>query len=585
MNKFQRFITSIACLLITACSGMQPAPDPEPKPDAVTANKAASEAPLVVVKPLSNHSLYELLVGEFALSRNQFETAQTNYLKQARETLDLEVIKLAAKIAAYNQDYKALEELALLWIELEPTNSTPRVLALEALAAKGDGVGALVQANWLYARDNQLDSFVAVASIPNNRDDIQKLIAAFEQLKLDKAQQPAVLLALAMLHQDDGNLIKAQQMAEKFLVARPMNNLGILLLSQIYQQRKQLAESLELLATALEKTPNNFKLRQQYARFMTLTDRAQALVQFELLHKQQPDNHNTHFMLAMLLLDMGDLKRASALLTEAAQEPNLYAETQYYLGTIADAAGNMNLAIDFYGNVQSGQNYLPAASRRTTLLAQHKSLAAARDYFQSLRAERPDQTIELFILESNLLIKMNEGELAYQFLSDSLTQFPNNIELLYARSIAAEQQGNYQQTELDLRKLIALDTDNAAALNALGYSMLIHTDQYNEAYRLIKQAYSLNPSDPATIDSMGWVLFQMGQPEAALKHLQKAMEMMPDPEIAAHLGEVEWTLGNHDTAIKIWRGGLQQSPEHRVILETVKRLGVPIDQTTSGQEL
>ena len=60
---------------------------------------------------------------------------------------------------------------------------------------------------------------------------------------------------------------------------------------------------------------------------------------------------------------------------------------------------------------------------------------------------------------------------------------------------------------------------------------------------------------------------------------------MPDPEIAAHLGEVEWAMGNRDAAIEIWRSSLQQSPQHRIILETIKRLGATADLDISGQAL
>jgi len=585
MKTFQRLTASIAILLISACSGIASLSDSQPVPDTTTADKSTPATSAITTKSLSSNSLYELLVGEFALSRNQFEIAQTQYLKQARETLDLEVIKLAAKITSYNRDYAALEELALLWIKLEPANSIPRGLALEALAAQGDGVGALEHASWLYSQNHRLDSLLAVTSIHSNRDDIQKLIAAFEKLQLDKAQQPAVLLALAILHQEHGNLIKAQQMAEEFLLVRPMNHRGILLLSQIYHQQELITESLKLLADALDKAPDNYGLRRQYARFMALVDRSKAIEQFELLRNQQPDNQTTNFMLAVLLMSAAEVERASMLLTEASSDPSLYAETQYYLGAIADKAGNIDLAIDFFGRVQSGQNYLTAVSRRAALLARHRSLASAQEYLYRLRAENPEHTIELFTLESTLLIEINRAELAYKLLSDSLTEFPNNTKLLYARSMVAEQQDNYPQTERDLRRLIALDADNAIALNALGYSMLVHTDQYEEAYKLIKRAYLLNPSDPATMDSMGWALFQMGQPEAALKHLQKAMEIMPDPEIAAHLGEVEWSMGNPDIAIQIWRQGLQQVPRHPIILETIKRLGVTADLDIPGQAL
>ena len=269
---------------------------------------------------------------------------------------------------------------------------------------------------------------------------------------------------------------------------------------------------------------------------------------------------------------------------EASQDPSLYLQAQYYLGTIADSLGNSDLAIDFYSNVQSGQKYIESTSRLAVLMAQQTGLDSSRDYLQTQRIAKPDQLIELVIIEANLLINNDRRKLAYQLLSDSLIKSPMDPQLLYARAMVAEQLDNYPQTERDLRKLIALDAENAMALNALGYSMLIHTDQQDQAYKIIKQAYFLDPGDPATIDSMGWALFIMGQPEAALKYLKKAMGIMPDPEIAAHLGEVQWVLGNREQAIKTWQEGLKQSPTHRLILETIERLGAPINTINSGQQ-
>jgi tetratricopeptide (TPR) repeat protein len=110
--------------------------------------------------------------------------------------------------------------------------------------------------------------------------------------------------------------------------------------------------------------------------------------------------------------------------------------------------------------------------------------------------------------------------------------------------------------------------------------MILHTDRLEEAHQLIKKAYLLNPGDPATIDSMGWVLFRMGEPEQALTYLKKAMSIMPDPEIAAHLGEVQWSLGDSDSAMQTWNQGLQQVEDHKTIVTTMRRLGAELETIT-----
>ena len=52
----------------------------------------------------------------------------------------------------------------------------------------------------------------------------------------------------------------------------------------------------------------------------------------------------------------------------------------------------------------------------------------------------------------------------------------------------------------------------------------------------------------------------------------RAFKLLPDPEVAAHLGEVLWVLERHDEARQIWRQALEKSPRSQVVLDTVGRL-------------
>ena len=140
----------------------------------------------------------------------------------------------------------------------------------------------------------------------------------------------------------------------------------------------------------------------------------------------------------------------------------------------------------------------------------------------------------------------------------------------------AERQGNFDKMENDLRAIISQDPENASALNALGYSMVLHTKRFQEAYDLIYRAYLLQPNSAAIVDSMGWVLFKRGELKQALYYIKKAMTMMPDPEIAAHLGEIYWQMGDRDLARKAWAQGLKKSPNHKNIITTMYRLNASV---------
>jgi tetratricopeptide (TPR) repeat protein len=89
--------------------------------------------------------------------------------------------------------------------------------------------------------------------------------------------------------------------------------------------------------------------------------------------------------------------------------------------------------------------------------------------------------------------------------------------------------------------------------------------------RYIKRAMELEPNEPAIIDSMGWVNYRMGNYDEALKYLRRAVGMMQDPEIAAHLGEVLWVSGRHDEARRVWERALEEAPDSSILLEVMNR--------------
>ena len=562
-------------ILLTACASVPE--NSEPSSAAALTDKTESpKQVLAPTKPFDEDSLYQILVADVALTRGQFKTALENYLVQARKTRDAGIIRLTNSIAAHQGDAGAMLESAQLWVEVEPNETDAHRAALQAYAVYKRPFEALEQASWLYRNNNDLEAFLAVTAIDegNKQALIPRLMEAYRALPLEPHQQATAELAVAILFRELGDLDSAVATSQYFLTLVPDNQRGLLLLAQLLHQQNKVTEASTLLADALQRQPEDRNLRLQYARFLTLLDRPQAILQFELLREQNADDQQINFLLGLLYLNQGDQELATTLFQQASRDPSIKADAQYHLATIAEHNGDVNAALQHYQQVAFGRNYLAAASRATILLAQSHGIDQARAYLQSLRRQQPNQASELIQLESNLLVSNNQSDQAINLLSSGLQANPTDAKLLYARSMVAELQNNFALAEQDLRALLAQDADNPTALNALGYTMIVHTDRSEEAYRLIKRAYLLNPGDPAIIDSMGWVLFVMGKAEEALPFLQKAMAILPDPEIAAHLGEVQWFLGNRQAALHTWQRGLAQSPNHPTIISTMQRLGV-----------
>ena len=86
------------------------------------------------------------------------------------------------------------------------------------------------------------------------------------------------------------------------------------------------------------------------------------------------------------------------------------------------------------------------------------------------------------------------------------------------------------------RKSLAADSENATALNGLGYVLATQNKDLSQALGLCKKAVDYNPESGACLDSLGWVYYKLGLYKEARKYLKKAEKKLPDnSEIIEHL--------------------------------------------------
>ena len=266
-----------------------------------------------------------------------------------------------------------------------------------------------------------------------------------------------------------------------------------------------------------------------------------------------PDAVDTLYARALILMELDRRETAvrqwqrMAEIAQTSAQPDADRDA-WLVAVMAEVLELNEHAIDWYGRV-SGERKSNAQMRRAGLLADTGQLQAARDALAQLRdGSDPSVTEQSYLVESELLIGRQQADAALELLIQAVSEQPASTALLYGRAMAAVQVDQIDLAEQDLRAIIQRDNQNAVALNALGYTLSDRTDRQQEAYRLIERALALEPENPAILDSMGWVLFKLGQSEQALGYLQRAAEGDFHPEIVSHLIEVLWTLGREDEA-------------------------------------
>ncbi|MDW4499792.1 tetratricopeptide repeat protein [Sulfitobacter sp. D35] len=129
--------------------------------------------------------------------------------------------------------------------------------------------------------------------------------------------------------------------------------------------------------------------------------------------------------------------------------------------------------------------------------------------------------------------------------------------LHYARGIAYERLGEWENSEADFRAALEENPDQPQVLNYLGYSLVERKEKLDEALELIERAVAGSPDSGYIIDSLGWALYRLGRYEEAVPHMERAVELMAvDPIVNDHLGDVYWAVGRKREAEFQWHRAL-----------------------------
>ncbi len=150
--------------------------------------------------------------------------------------------------------------------------------------------------------------------------------------------------------------------------------------------------------------------------------------------------------------------------------------------------------------------------------------------------------------------------------------------LLYARGIARERSDNWAGAEADLLKALDLAPEQPLVLNYLGYSWAEQNKNLDRAKAMLLRATELRPQDGNIADSLGWVLFRLGDLRGAITWLEKAVELEPrNSVINDHLGDAYWAAGRQREGRFQWRRALTTDPEAAEVpkIEAKLRDGLP----------
>ena len=563
-------ITLLLVVLLGACQTTRP---PVEKPVAAVA--AASEKQELPLTPLTPDVLYNLLLGEIAAHRGQVETSVMALGRAALKTRDPRLAERATLGALYAR--RPLEALtnARLWVELRPNSSEAHEALAAALMENGkpdeaqrhfekiltsNGDAGLAQA---YLR------IAATLGRQSNRSEALAVMRALARLHPDKAVAHYALAHLAVRVAD---LDTATESIDRALAINPGWEDAALFKARVLVSHKDMPRVLRFYESFLEAFPRAGNMRLGYAR--QLVDAKQwdkARAQFKRVVADAPRDAEAVFTVALLALQSNELDEAERHLKRALELQPENDQSRLYLGQVADQRKQYDEAIQWYSAIESSELYFEAQARLGVVLARQGNLEQARAHLQNLAPKTEAQKVQQTLAEEQILRDAKQYPVAFEVLSRVLGELPDNADLLYARALVAEKLERIETAEKDLRRILKNDPKNANALNALGYTLADRTTRYAEALALIEQALLLKPDDPFILDSLGWAHYRLGNHSEATRHLRAAFNQRADAEIAAHLGEVLWVMGDRAAAESIWNSALKKTPDSEELLAVINK--------------
>ena len=569
-----------------------------------TAAQTISEKPQESVSVTAVNSamtaelFFVLLLAELNLQSGEPAAGHSLLLEAARKSNDTQLYQRAVQSSP---SAEAALLSARAWRQAQPSTRAANRTLLQLLVAMNRISESAEPLKAELVQSSAQDLPLAIATIPRfyqQATDKKTSVAVVEHVLAEYVRNstppslstPAWISIgrLRLLADDLNGALQATQHA----MQQDASSTGAGLLALELMNRKVIGA--EVLARRHMALQPSAEARMAYARILLDGRRYnEAMQQLQTLTVEKPDFPEAWLVLGVLQQQEGQPLPAEIALnkylslasTPASTSPENQgvdekrrglAQAYVSLAQIAEDRKDLQAAQAWLNKVEDPQTMVSVQSRRASLLARQGKLEEARKLIQDLPQETEAQARLKLMAEVALLRESKNNLGAYDLLVQSQARFPNDPDLQYEQAMLAEKLGKPAEMERLLQQVIAAKPDYHHAYNALGFSMADRNVRLPEAKRLIRKALEAAPDDPFIQDSLGWVEFRLGNKPEALKILEAAFRAKPDVEIAAHLGEVLWSLGQQARALSVWREAQKLNATNETLLETLKRLRIKL---------
>ncbi|NIV18707.1 MAG: tetratricopeptide repeat protein [Woeseiaceae bacterium] len=517
-----------------------------------------------------------LIEAEAALQADEYLKAAQEYRKAAELSDRIQIARRATRTAfGFGFNAEALRA-AQRWLELDEDSDEATAYIAQIQLRLGNIRESKQAFETLMERSDQPGDEQLVALLPAFSEEDPALVDKLVRLLARPYPESALAqYAMAATALQAGDLEYASERARKAVEIDPEWLKPKLLYARTMLISGDIEGAIDYTARIIGDDPNpDPDARLDLALMLMSANRDEdALGQVEQVLLEQSGRFDALRLRAIINFRLNNLDLAHDDFQMILASGRYTMDANYYLARIADIRSDLDMAIQLYSRVESGQFVIASQRRASALLAFRKdSPDQALDRLDEFADDHPGFAVDMALTKAQLLTSLDRFDDALSAYDRVLEFRPDDEYVALGRAELILRMGRIDDAVSAYRQAVRQWPDSAMTLNALGYTLADRTNELREAEKLIRKALRIDPESAAIIDSLGWVLFKRGRPAEALEQLELAYEMFPDPEVAAHLVEVLAALERDDEALEVLTAAEEQNPDSEFLQDVRGRI-------------
>lgn len=522
-----------------------------------------------------------VLAAEIALHGMDYLKAAREYRLAADKSDSIDIARQATRVGSSFGFNEEAAKAAKRWLELDKDSDE----ALFHLARLNMRLGETREARRNYSRliehadgdpDERLLSLISVFS----EEDPESAFEVMWALAKPYKDSPEAHYAAAVMALSAGELDKARDRAEKVIGLEPgewLTTKAKLLYGRIMLLNGDPDGAIDYVARIIGDNPQpDPSARMELALIMMSAERDDdALSQVNQVLLEHSNHVDALRLMAIINFRQENLDAAWDDFQDLLASGEHTMDALFYLARISDYRNQPDRAIRLYSQVREGSHAATAQRRAAALVAYERDAPeTALEQLDEFARDNPQLAIDMVQAKAQLLASLDRFPEALEYY-DRMVEFrPESEGVMLGRAELLLRMERLDDALGQYRLAVKRWPESATSLNAYGYTLADRTDRYREAEKLIRKALKYDPESPAIIDSLGWVLYKLGEHEEALKELTRAYERLDDPEVASHIIEVLAALDRKDEAIELLVAAESKDPDN-LLLKNVREKVFP----------